>query len=459
MPAIVSPRVWWPAPAAAWAKLRQDGPGQAGGWLACHVMLVVAAVERTIFMALNNPVNGQFSDMKGYIERAWHLGTGVPLNKFDAFFPPGTHVLMAPAFAVTQNMHQGLWLNVGLWWVLAMLTVVGVGALAWVLFEHPVAVALSMGFLEAHFTFGLYAGFFLSELPYACAMVWSWTLALRALKDGVRPGLLAWSGVLSGMALTMRPQLAVALVLVPLLLWLARGRGAAVTAGVAWVLALSMPVALALALQTKAWGGPSGLAHNGGFNFYQGHCEVGTVETRSNHGVYIWASPARMQRLQREGRTDVRTVIEGHMAWENDYFFALGLACIKQDGLAHLRRIATNIADFYWATTPWPSGGPAEPVTRAGNQMYCALLGFTVLWALRRGRHRFAERFLLFQQLAALPVAVLIYGDCRFRISHDVFGVVLLAGLLCTRAGLRAPEPDATPLPAPTPPVPPLTAA
>lgn len=437
MDRFVFPTVWWPAPRAAWAALRAQDRARAWGWLLCHAMVVVAAVERTIFMAFTNPRNSRFSDMNGYIERAWRLGTGVPLNRFDAFFPPGTHVLMAPAFAVTRDMESGLWVNVGLWWVLAMLAVLGVGALAWELFGHPLPVALAMGMLEAHFTFGLYAGFFLSELPYACAMVWSWVLVLRFGRGGSAAGLVA-AGLLGGAAATMRPQVVVALALVPLLALVWRRRRPMVLPVMAWAVAVVLPVAGALALQARAFGGPTGLANNGGFNFFQGHCEVGTVETRSSHGVYIWASPARMQRLHREGRQDVRTIIDGHMAWENDYFFQLGLDCIAADGWSHLGRTATNVADFYWATTPWPTGGPAEPIARAGNQMYCVLLFFAVAWALLRGRHRFAERFLLYQQLAALPVALLIYGDSRFRIPHDMFGVLLLAGLVAGHMGWRA---------------------
>jgi len=38
-------------------------------------------------------------DMGGYIERAQRLATGAGLQRLDAYFPPGTHMLLAARIA------------------------------------------------------------------------------------------------------------------------------------------------------------------------------------------------------------------------------------------------------------------------------------------------------------------------------------------------------------------------
>jgi hypothetical protein len=440
--------VWWTRGKVAWAA----------------VLAFEAVMLPTLMLFVNRPSKAVYSDMQGYVERAERLGTGAQLTRFDAFFPPGTHALMAPAYALAPNKDVALALNEGLWLLLSMAVFAVVSILAWQLFRHPLAAAAAAALLGSHAAFTAYTLYFLSEIPFTLFMLSCWSMGLLAWRapPGSRRELLyyALTGMLAGAAVSIRPQFAVSAG--PLAFALLMRRPPFIRVVPALVLAGSFAVlpALATRLNSHASGEPTGLANNGGFNFYQGHCPVDAVETRKDGWYYVWASPARLQRLKREGRQETRTVIQGHMAWENAYFIELGMECIRKDGLAHLQRTFNNVADFFFLTNPWPASHAGMPRLNMGaNQAYCAILFACVPFALWRARRRFAERFLLLHLLGALPVAVLIYGDSRFRIPYDTWGVLLAVGLVAALLGLRrddgrspldAPEPSPQ-LPLPTP--------
>ncbi|MEW5854381.1 MAG: hypothetical protein AB2A00_36740 [Myxococcota bacterium] len=425
-----------------WNRLRVEDPWSARAWVALVVTVAFTVVERFLFVFhFSPPSRAVSSDMAGYVDRAWRLASGAQLNRFDTFFPPGTHLLMTPAMWIAGDKDRGLILNQYLWWFLAVGTALVVAELAWQLFHHPVPVVLSLWGLYAHQAFQQYAGFFLSELPFSFFMACTVVAGMVAARQPPSRSRVLWyalTGVLGGVAMVIRPQfvLTAGVMGLPLLMRqfpFVRWREACALVG-----ALVVSPLLAMTLNARAAGEYVGLATNGGFNFYQGHCPVDVVETRTSHGVYIWGSPARLQRLQREGRLETRTVIQGHMAWENDYFIREGLECIRRDGWGHLDRVVGNVADFFHTTSPWPgSASHVGPLLLMVNQIYCFALLCSVIAALFVVRRRKPERLLLMLLCTALPVALIFYGDSRFRIPYDMFGVVLTSGLLALRFGFR----------------------
>jgi len=432
-----------------WRMVQRREPLRARAFAALPWMMLAMLVERGLYVLLvQPPVANVYSDMAGYVERAWRLASpGVHLNRFDAFFPPGTHVLMTPLFMLTGDREAGMAANQMLWWLMAVGTLWAVGAIAFLLFGHPVPALLAMMLCWAYLPFSGFAAFFMSENP--CAFFLSTTvltgLLAQRIDEGKRPlRVLAYlgCGLLGGVAVAIRPQMVITVGMLCLFLaaWsLPRLRLLEMSALLA---ALLLAPLGGVALNRHAAKAPIGLATNGGFNFYQGHCEVSVVETRADGGVYVWASPARLQRLHREGRAKTTTVIQGHMAWEDAYFFGLGMECIRSDGITHVERLLTNLEDFLWGVQPWPVYN-LQPVWLVMSLSFIypfALLACVAL-ALRFKRHQRAEQLLLGLLLTALPVALLFYGDSRFRITYDIFGILLFSGLVASHYGMRQDRP------------------
>jgi hypothetical protein len=399
-------------------------------------------VERGLYIFFNQPRWELYSDMNSYADRAWRLADPtVRLTAADTFLAPGTPLLMAPLMRLAGNRDDGLLLDQGLWWLFAVGTLWAVAAVAWRLFRHPFAALLALVALDLYWPLTSYAAYFMSENPMAFFMSTSSLCMLTALDEerpGRRPAWFALAGILGGVALTIRPQFAVSVGLAALPLmsrrWpFVRWRDVAVLA-----VPLLVPVLGVSVLNSRAAGHPMGVSSNGGFNFFQGHCDVHTVETRDASGVYVWASPARVQYFYYTNQKPTLTVVTGHPPWDDAYFFARGLECIRQDGVRHVGRLAINLLSLF-LVTPWPQVDTQASGVRMAilNLGYVGLLVFTVPLAWSTGRRRKAERWLLLQLLAVFPVGLLIYGDSRFRIPYDMFGVLLWVGVVAQHYGLR----------------------
>lgn len=422
--------------------------GETLAWLASAAVALWVPIQRWAFIRHEHPPHEfVYSDMQGYVERAWHLGDPAStLSRYDTFYPPGTHVVMAPLMRLGGTQQEGLLLNEVLWWALATGTVWLLGAVAYRLFRHPAAVGLSMALLMAHMTFTVFTGLFMSENPFSFFMMLSLLMGFWARDtdpaQGLRRTLLfALAGLVAGVGATVRPQFVfgAATLGLPLLHrgfpWV-RVREALVLA-----LMFALPCLGAMALNRRAAGVPVGMSGNAGFNFYQGHCDVVHVETHppgGGGGYYAFAAPVRIQRVQRERREEKRAVFKDHMAWENDFFFAEGLRCIRDDGWAHLRRVATNVEDLFSPADPWPPN--ATRFARASNQanhVVSHLLLLMLPAVLVLARFRRAERWLLLQFLTLMPVGFIFYGDSRYRIPYDMFGILMLVGMVLAVLGLR----------------------
>ena len=332
-----------------------------------------------------------------------------------------------------------------LWWVLSFVTVWAVGFLALRLFRHPVAGIIAMGGVLLHFPIMVFSGFFMSENPFTCLMAVSLLVGMLAsdlddTRAGRRTALYAAAGLIAGIAATIRPQFAVGAATIgfPLLqrrFPFVKLRDAAVLATL-----FILPCLGAMRLNSHAAGISMGMSGNAGFNFYQGHCDVVHVEThaKGGGGYYVFAAPVRIQRVNNEGKPEKKVIIRDHMAWENDYFFAEGFKCIQAEGWNHLLRIYTNVEDLFSPSEPWPPNtGRFARISGWQNRLYSHALLFVLPAVIWLARYRKAERWLLLQLATVLPVGFIFYGDSRYRVPYDIFGYLMLAGLVCALLGLR----------------------
>ncbi len=95
------------------------------------------------------------------------------------------------------------------------------------------------------------------------------------------------------------------------------------------------------------------------------------------------------------------------------------------------------MADLFATTDPWPPRGKLGKLVAWHNEAYCWTLLFILPAAFWLGRRRWPENWLLIQYLTVLPVALVFYGDPRYRIPYDMFGILMATGILTHSIGGR----------------------
>jgi 4-amino-4-deoxy-L-arabinose transferase-like glycosyltransferase len=404
--------------------------------------VLAGVIVRIIWgLMIHPPLDYLYSDMGAYVERAQRLATGASLQRSDAFFPPGTHVLLAAPMTLFGSERAGLWGAAVLWCTLSAAIPFFAWRLARLLLSPAAAAltALLCAFWPMYITYG---GYFTSETPSLAFLLASLWAGYRAVKLSGREagGLGLAAGLLGGVAVANRPQLILnlAVLVVPLLFRLRR-QALALTGIVAGSALILASTAL---YNSAAAGKPTGLSENAGLNFWIGQCDVHDVTTVDpvRNITFQFSNPVWAQ-LGRGGTY----YFEGRLVWDQGFFFAMGLQCIERDGLGHIRVLARNVLNMSATTVPWPQVNEAgqRGVVRLSNLVYCLVLPLIIIDSvfvlIRRpasGRSS-GEAVMLLQLACALLVAIFFFGDPRVRSSYDVFGLALLAARVADRFGLE----------------------
>jgi 4-amino-4-deoxy-L-arabinose transferase-like glycosyltransferase len=377
--------------------------------------------------------------MGAYVERAQRLAAGAGLQRSDAFFPPGTHILLAAPMTLFGTEQAGLWVGAVLWCALSAAIPLFAWRLARLLLT-PAAAALTALFCAFWPLYITYGGYFTSETPslaFLLASLWAGYRADRL--SGSQAGWLGLAaGLLGGVAVANRPQLILnlAVLVVPLLFRIRRQ-----TMALTGMVVGSALILAGTALHNSAAAGkPTGLSENAGLNFWIGHCDVHDVTTTDpvRNITFQFANPVWTQ-LGRGGTY----YFEGPLVWDQGFFYEMGVRCIERDGLGHVRVLATNVLNMSATTVPWPQVNEdgQRGVVRLSNLAYSLLLPLIVIDSViaRRpasGRSS-GEAVILLQLACALLVAIIFFGDPRVRSSYDVFGLALLAARVADRFGLE----------------------
>jgi 4-amino-4-deoxy-L-arabinose transferase-like glycosyltransferase len=273
-----------------------------------------------------------------------------------------------------------------------------------------------------------YGGYFLSEIPSIVFLLLTIWLSMRARESTDRRGwlLAAAAGVAAGMSLAIRPQLVLNVAIAAVVMLVANERRARLATAAA--IGLVIPVVAVLALNSSAAGRFVGFSENGGLNFFQGHCPVNTVTTGNPKiGFLTFASPVAVE--NHRGRD---YVFPAHLAWEQSYFIHQGLRCVRHDGFGEFEVIARNVADLGVTSVPWPMSADhgLRRFVRPANLAYSVAIPSVIVAAIyvaRRRRRSTGTWILVAHLLAVLPTALVFYGDPRFRVPYDVFGLALIA--------------------------------
>lgn len=410
--------------------------------------VLVGAVVRAVWgLAIHPPVDFVYSDMGLYVARAQRLAAGGELSRFDAFFPPGTQWLLAAPMYLFGPGRAGLWAGAVLWCVLSGLIPLFAWRLARLLLT-PAAAALTAAFCAFWPLYVTYGAFFTSETPslaFMVAALWAGYGASRTSgKTACGLGLLA--GVLGGAAIASRPQWILNLVVLAVPLLARFRRRISLLAGIA--VGTVVVLGGALLHNSVAAGKPTGLSENSGLNFWIGHCDVYSVTTADlRRDLYFQFKNPVWSQLERGGTYS----FEGRMAWDQSFFYGMGLECIRRDGLGHARILVRSVLDMTATTVPWPQENGENGqrgVVQASNLAYSLLLPWILIEAVflirrRRAAGRLSGEALMLAHLAcAVLVALVFFGDPRLRSSYDVFGLALLAALVADRFGLDEAPPD-----------------
>ena len=407
----------------------------AGAWDRFALAFIGAGTAFRVVWGLfiHPPLHYIFSDMAGYIDRAVRVATGAKLDRFDTFYPPGTHLLLAGPLWVFGHGRIGLWAASVLWLLLS----VAVPLLAWRVALRLVSrrsAAITAALCAIWPLFITYGGFFLSEIPsivFLLLMLW---LALRARDasgwSAASTGLLA--GLSGGVALAIRPQLVLNVAIAAFILFRKPNARARVVA-IAFV-GILIPVVPVLAVNASAAGRFVGFSENGGMNFFQGHCPANVVNTGNQFaGFYEVASPVAV-----ENDRGIDYVFPTHAAWEQSFFIKQGLRCMKQDLGGQFAVVARNVADLGITSVPWPQSEyrSLRLFVKPTNLIYSfaipSILVASIFLARQKNRRRYREGewILIASLMAVLPTALIFYGDPRFRVPYDVFGLALAGSLV-----------------------------
>lgn len=397
-----------------------------------------AAARGVWSLIVHPPLDFVYSDMGGYVVGAQHLVSGAPPNRLDAFFPSGTHVVLALPMLVFGTGRTGLWAASVLWWALSALApwlawrwtrrILGVPAAA------ITAVACSLWPLLL-----TQATFFMSEVPALTLLLAGLLVAsrLRDAEGSPRVAELLLLGGVVGLGITVRPQLALndALAVVPVL-WAFRGRRLLVGSLVASMVA---PIALVAAINTRSAGHLTLLSENTGVNLFLAHCDGGGVDANGPHTRYWIRTPVYTQ--THRGRV---YVFDGHDIWDQSFFVHKALQCIRDDGIGHVPLVTRHLLDLTVTSVPWPwyDDHAIRSIVRPTSVAYGLLLpaiiivGAMTFWGHDpRGR---GPRLVLLHLLCLVPTVVAFLSEPRFRVPYDVFGLALVAALVAHYADLGA---------------------
>jgi len=394
-------------------------------------LIIGAAIRVLVVLDLYPPTDHVYSDSLGYVERAMRVAAGAPLERYDAFYPPGTHLLLSVPFWLFGNDRTGLVAGAVLWAALSALTPFFMWRYARLVLS-PAAAALTALFCALWPIHIAYGGHFMSEIPALAFMVGSLWLAERAYRS--RSGRLAeLAGVAGGLAIVNRPAL---ILNVAIAAWpfVRRAREHLRPLG---LLAIGVMLAvLPVVAYATAASGHVTLSENSGLVFYMGHCDVKAVEAGPPAAHYFFESPVTTQ-LDRGTNVNY----PDHDIWDQAFFYSQGFACIAQDGIGHVRMLLRNVFDMGLSTVPWPpSNDPwVRDIVKVANIAYVVALPFIVFGAIRLIRRRWqygggrGELTMLLQLGTVLVTAIVYFGDPRYRTPYDVFGLALLGSLIADR--------------------------
>lgn len=422
------------------SRLRQRVfPGPSGAFL-FRITLVALVIRLVWNLAIHPPEQFITSDMRSYwVQSNAMLNTPWQRDGSAIFFPYGTATLLTMVRLVfgAEN-HEALAIVYAFLGTLLVPLVFGLAERLTKSHHLPRMAAIVTCF---YYPFISYGGYYLSELPFSVCATSTAFYSLRLADGGRRRD--AWLlGLAFALGATFRPQLLASL---PLLacLWLWRRKLWPVWPKAHWG-RLLLPILLVSVLSigrfhyhTGRWGFISG---NSALNYAFGRCHASEIGSRTVGyagsfsppplGFLEWRDLHRRDSFIRlDPALQKKIALQGVM-WAPEIFEDLTQKCIRVTGYARQIRYAIVHVIMLWGfNNAWPdsAGGPLRFVMLghlvAHNILFLAPV---VILAIASFWRRFSRHALLALHLVALiGVAMLYFGDVRYRVPYDGILIVL----------------------------------
>jgi hypothetical protein len=392
-------------------------------WFAVLIALVASA-PRIWFVLLEHPPGLYVAaDMAHYELCAEHIRQGTA-TAADTFTPFGYPALLALLFALSQKSY------VLVAWVHVLLGSATAGLVHLVAYRVSRSFPFSLGASLAtsvYFPIIFYAGFLLSETTFCFLIVLSIWLSLRALDRSSRSWRVAL-GVAMGAATMVRPNFAMA---IPIVLgWGAFfDRDRARARFVPWALAGALPILL-MACAYNSWlvGRPTGVATNGGVNFFLAHSDYTSVRFPPEDAIGgIAPRPNAINEIERVFDAPFHAYDEGA-------FYRLAIEGLGQRPTRLLRDFQHVVDGFgLGAVGYWPGlMGRDVWLLAPGRLLFwlCVIPAclYGLVLALQRPFHLddHAARALLWGVLGSMVLTLYLFlGDPRIRVPFDPLWIVL----------------------------------
>jgi hypothetical protein len=385
------------------------------------VLFAIAATIRLVWgVWIHPPGNFVTSDMWVYDQNAIHFWRQ-PRTLWDTYIPAGYPALLAAVYAVAGSARMS---------AVAVLQAI-LGAATCVLMAGITRLAtgsarlgLCAGLVLAGYVpLVFYAGFLLTEVPFAFLVAFGAWLLLRG---GLSGRYATAAGVCFGAATCVRPNLLFFFPLVPIYAWAlcrpARVRAVALTLAIG-LGALSI-IALPCIRNSRIAGRPVGIATNGGLNFFLSQEPVSGARWREGtfvHGIFPIYNLLHFSNVY----------WSSNALYDEHAFYELGWRGLRQHPQRLLRWL-DNLRDAiglgrqdYWPG--WP--GRHAALVAFARGFVPALVAPAIFYLVRR-RKRIGAPLLL---VALLPLSTVIpmmvfLGDPRLRVPFDPFVLALALG-------------------------------
>jgi len=290
-----------------------------------------------------------YSDMMGYIERSSDMAKGDPLCKYDSFYPAGMtclYTLFFIFFRYEYAMRIIAVFNV----LLLVLNNYLVFLIIKNFFHRNKEALRGMIFSSLYLPFLLYAGFYLSEIPFAFFLLLSLYLFFQAFTDEKGTLFNALSaGLALGFASIIKGTLYGTLILLIFLLLIKYGRKfpwkktAVFFAGVTVVLSVQV-IHNFFCLQEFAL-----LPTNGGINAYLGQAHIKRSENIHPEGHYFFYNN---NSYFDKTLTEEKTFYFG--VWEQDKYFEMVKGLWMADPWKQIKISVNNGIDLFRIIRRWP---------------------------------------------------------------------------------------------------------
>ena len=390
-----------------------------------------------------------YSDMNGYDSRANKLlRNPTKPSEYAAFFPWGTHVLVAGMKAVFGKEN---FTAIGILWAT-------VGALG-VAFTYAITRRASRFALLAplvgcfaviyypHISMG---GYMLSEVLFSTALMGA-LLFVQRMADHGRKRDAVMMGLCAGIGAMFRPQLLLSAAVVGLF-WIVR-RKSLERIKLTHLLVSAIPLAIILGISAGHMYFNTGrlglVSENGSFNLVFGRCHNSKIESLPDgkgHGKVHFRPPPFLQAKNHEAKA-LRERVKPEVALNpaiGDEFAYKGYIGDRKQHMDYIRKCLaitgwkgqaeytwTNVRLLWLYNIPWPDSGRhhwRNPTTWWSHQHNVwlaipALIG--LIWILVPGRRAARLGLVSVNLLAVLLLAAIYFGGTRHRSPYDLVIIIL----------------------------------